>query len=147
MPAARETTTMSPRRFWIRGLVPWILLGIGLLHSGVGFSAGRTVLAEIAREGFWDTIHTDSTPISRPLLEWFLVSGFLLLILGHLALWAERHARRPLPAALGVELLIFGLVLGVVSGGALPAVLLAFSGVFILVVARTSRSSPALPAT
>src|SRR3990170_2039223 len=89
-------------RFWIPGLVAWVLLGIGMIHSVVGLSAGRPLLLEIAREGFWNTVRSGSAPLSRPLLQWFLVSGFVLLMLGHLALWVERRMRKPLPVALGV---------------------------------------------
>ncbi len=127
-------------RFWIRGLVPGVLIGVGLLHSAVGFASGRTLLAEIARAGFWKTVVPGSEPLTRPLLLWFLVGGFCLLMLGHLALWVERYVRRPLPSALGIELLVFAVTLGVVSGGALPAWLFAASGVYIVLVAKSAKT-------
>lgn len=133
-----QKQTTKPR-FWIRGLVPFVLLGIGLLHSLVGFSGGRKLLTEIAREGFWGTVQLGSAPPSRPLLLWFLVSGFVLLMLGHLALWVEWHARHPLPSAFGIELLVFAVVLGVVTGGALPAWLFAVGGIYILLVSRAAK--------
>lgn len=126
-------------RFWIRGLVPGVLIGIGLLHCGVGLSGGRRLIAEVAREGFWNTAQIGSAEPSRPLLLWFLVAGFMLLMLGHLALWVERDARLRLPAALGVELLLFGVVFVVVSGGGVPAWLFGASGLYILLVARGPR--------
>jgi len=134
-----EEKQITKPRFWIRGLVPAILIAIGLLHTFVGASAGRDVLVEIAREGFWNTVHGDSGPPSRSLLQWFLVSGLFLLTLGHLAFWVERRVRRPLPSALGVELLVLGVLLGVISGGGLPAWLFAAGGVYILLVARTAK--------
>ncbi|MBI2839979.1 MAG: hypothetical protein HYX75_16825 [Acidobacteria bacterium] len=133
----QEPRTMP--RFWIRGLVPGVLIGVGLLHSAVGFASGRALLAEIAREGLWNTVVPGSEPLTRPLLLWFLVGGFFLLMLGHLAIWVERHVRRPLPSALGIELLVFAITLGVVSGGAVPAWLFAASGVYIVIVAKSAR--------
>jgi hypothetical protein len=103
-----EPTHIARPRFWIRGLVPGILIGIGLLHSFVGVSGGRNVLVEIARDGFWDTVHSSSGPLTRPLLIWFLVSGFVLILLGHLALWVDDI--KPLPSMFGVELLAFAVV-------------------------------------
>lgn len=128
----------SPR-FWTRGLVPLVLIGVGLLHTVVGLSAGRTLLAGIASEGFWDTVHSGPEPISRSLLLWFLASGFFLVMLGHLALWVERRVGQPLPFFLGVELLLFAIVFGVVKGGALPAWLFAAVGTYILLVACAAR--------
>ena len=135
-----ENEHVTKPRFWIRGLVPGVLIGIGLLHTFVGVSGGRNLLIEIAREGVWNTVRTGSEPLSRPLLLWFVVSGLFLLILGHLALWVERQVRRPLPSALGAELLGFAVVLGVISGGALPAWLFAGGGIYILLVNRVIRS-------
>ncbi len=134
-----EQKQATKPRFWLRGLVPGVLVGIGLLHSFVGISGGRKLLTEIAREGFWGTVQLGSAPLSRPLLLWFLVSGFLLIMLGHLALWVERHARHPLPVSFGVELLVFAVVLGPVTGGGLPAYLFAAGGVYILLVAKAAR--------
>jgi hypothetical protein len=134
-----EQKPLNTPRFWIRGLLPGVLIGIGLVHSFVGFSSGRELLVEIAREGFWDTIRTGSEPISRPLLLWFLVAGFFLLMLGHLALWVERRAKQPLPSSFGIELLVFAVVLGVVNGGALPAWLFAAGAVYILLIAKAAR--------
>jgi hypothetical protein len=137
-----QKQTTKPR-FWIRGLVPGILIGIALLHTFVGVSGGRNLLIEIAREGFWDTVHSGSEPPTRPLLLWFFASGLSLLMLGHLALWVERHVRRPLPSAFGAELLAFAVVLGVISGGALPAWLFAGGVIYILLVNRVvKRDSP-----
>ncbi|MCI0491283.1 MAG: DUF6463 family protein [Blastocatellia bacterium] len=122
--------------FWIKGLVPGVLISLGLLHSIVGFSAGWKVIVDIAGSRFWNTIHTSDVPLSRPLLLWFLVSGFMLIILGHLAFWVERRIRRPLPAFFGLELLAFSIVVGVVSGGGLPSVLFAGAAIYVIVVAR-----------
>ncbi len=131
--------TINKPRIWIRGLVPGVLIGIGLLHSFVGFLSGRKLLVEIAREGFWDTMRTGSEPISRPRLQWFLVSGFFVIMLGHLALWVERHVKQPLPLSFGIELLVFAIVLGVINGGALPAWLFAAGAIYIILIAKAAR--------
>ncbi len=129
----------SRPRWWIRGLVPGVLLGIGILHTFVGLFTGRSILSAIAREGVWNTVRSDPGPISRSLLLWFLAAGFFLLMLGHLAWWVERHARRPLPGALGVELLLFAMIFGVVMGGPVQALLFVAAGAYILLIAITAR--------
>jgi len=133
-----QKQTTKPR-FWIRGLVSGVLIGIGLVHTFVGVSGGRNLLIEIAREGFWNTVRSGSEPPTRPLLLWFFVSGLVLLMLGHLALWVERQVRRPLPSTFGAELLGFAVVLGVITGGALPGWLFAGGGIYILLVNRAVR--------
>lgn len=125
----------------IRGLVPWILIGVGILHSIVGFSSSWPTLKEIAGEGFWNTVHTDESPASRPLILWFLVSGFMLVILGHLAWWVEKKMGHRLPVAFGVELLLFAIVIGVVMGGAIPAWFFGAAGIYVIVVAPKSTKS------
>ena len=128
--------TKSAPSFWIKGLVPGILISLGLLHSILGFSGGWKIIIDIAESRFWNTIHTSDVQLSRPLLLWFLVSGFWLVMLGHLAFWVERHIRQPLPAFFGLELLAFSIVAGTLSGGGLPAWLFAGSAIYVLVVAR-----------
>lgn len=126
---------------WVRGLVPWILLGVGILHSLAGFSSSWPTLKEIAGEGFWNTIHTDESPASRSLILWFLVSGFVLMILGHLAWWVEKKMGHRLPVAFGVELLVLAIVIGVVMGGAIPAWLFGAAGIYVIVLAAKSTKS------
>ena len=98
-----------------------ILIAVGLLHVTLFLWWGRRVLRAIVTEGFWDTIdpHRD-----RQMIFWSLFAGVMLVLLGQLALWAERRGLR-LPAVLGWELLVITIAGGVlmpVSGGWLLAV-------------------------
>jgi hypothetical protein len=67
-----------------------------------------------------------------------LSSSFVLLVLGHLSLWIERHLLQPLPKFLGWELLLLGLLASLaipISGGWLVAGL----GMFILLFPNSRR--------
>lgn len=134
-------------RLWIPGLVPVALIGIGLLHSVVGFAAGSRMLAGMARDGLWNTVHSEPGPPGRSLMLWFLMAGFLLIVLGHLALWVERRLKRPLPVFFAVEFLVIALVGLVVTGGSVPGWIFALAAVYVLVIrlaARPRRGAGAL---
>lgn len=133
----------SVSRLWIRGLAPGVLIGVGFLHSYVGLSGGWGMITQMAAEGFWNTIPPGSSvERTRPLLLWFLVSGFWLIMLGHLGFWYERTHRRPLPPVFAIELLVFAVVVGVVSGGAIPAWLFAAAAVYLLVINHRTNARP-----
>ena len=141
MPTRMSTPDRARPRFWIPGLAPWILIALGVLHSIVGFSGGRDTLADMARAGLWDTVHSGGGPPSRPLIFWFLTSGFMLLMLGHLALWVERRTGNALPLSFGIELLLFAALAGVLSGGGIPAWLFGTAAIYSLLVTWRVRGS------
>jgi hypothetical protein len=97
----------------------WIgraVLAIGVLHTVVGVSMFRSTLAELAAEGFVNTVH------GQPMREWafwFLFFGFLGILAGALIDWCEQSPR-PLPGFLGLGLLaitVTCVTLMPVSGG------------------------------
>jgi hypothetical protein len=87
----------------------WIgksILIIGVVHSVFGFVVFRSVLAEIAREGFVNTVN------GQPMREaafWFLFFGFMGIILGMFVDWSERKGME-LPKFFSWSLLAFTLV-------------------------------------
>ena len=96
----------------------WIgksLLGIGALHSAMGFALGGQSLAEIVEVGFFGAVNGQP---SREAIFWFLFFGFLLMLVGHLVNSLEsRHI--VIPKSFGYGLLvmtIFGLMIMPISG-------------------------------
>jgi hypothetical protein len=96
------------------------LLAIGALHQVVGLCAGvgwiaqpgvdaRAPLIEIIQGGVLGAVEPDSARIA---LVWFLLFGFMLLMLGSLVRWLEMRVL-PLPRSLAVHVLLLS-VLGVV---------------------------------
>jgi hypothetical protein len=62
------------------------------------------------------------------------------MLLGYLGLWYELSHKRPLPSGFAIALLVFAIVLGVVSGGAIPAWLFAITALYVLAVNRAGRA-------
>ena len=68
----------------------WIgktLVGVGVIHSFFGFVFMRSTLAILWREGLLNTVNGQPR---REAVFWFLLTGFLLLILGGLIDHLER---------------------------------------------------------
>ena len=89
-----------------RPLAGPLLLGIGALHLLVGVLVHGQALADMAREGVIGTLapRAGALLLDREAAFWFEMSGVGLLLLGGLALWAERRVGM-LPASLGWSLL------------------------------------------
>lgn len=107
----------------------WLLIATGVLHQVVGVLGGlgigeelggRNLFAEVVRGGVVDSIGSD---FARMAWFWFLITGFLLLMLGGLARQIERRGE-PLPASLGWQL---GM-LSIVGAALIPA-----SGFWLLI--------------
>ena len=94
------------------------LLAVGILHTLGGLLAFITPLGAIARDGFVNAV--DPHP-DRQAAFWVLLTGVLLLTLGHSARWALRRTGT-LPPALGWTLL------AIAAAGALP---IPFSGFWL----------------
>jgi len=112
------------------------LMAAAVIHILLGVWFGRSALASLAEEGFFNTVdpHKD-----RQLVFWFIFAGLALLLLGHLMCWAAA-AGRCLPAVLGWELLAVAVVGGVlmpVSGWFLIMV----PGILIVVASKKSKCS------
>lgn len=83
-----------------------ILLATGILHNLIGFVMGWTVLTDIVRSGFVNSVNTE---IDRNAIFWFLFSGFIMMVLGKLMQdWLE--ADWLLPKWLGISLLLLSLM-------------------------------------
>lgn len=86
------------------------LIVIGFLHSMIalvipgvlGFSG---IWQEIINAGASDAVKVESLRIWG--YYWFLVPGFLMIILGTLCYWIEHQVNHPLPSFVGWSLLIF----------------------------------------
>lgn len=126
-------------RFWVPGAVPLLLIGIGLLHSVVGFMSGANTIRGMIDDGLWGSMDADTGPPSPSFLLWFLMSGFFLILLGHLGLWIERRLKQPLPIFFGLEFLIIAAAALVVHGGALPGWIFVVAAIWVLVVRFASR--------
>jgi len=97
----------------------WIgkfIIFIGALHTFFGLAFILPQMGELLDEGIFNTINGQP---KREAFLWFLFSGFLLLILGGLVNWMERH-KYTMPKFLGWALLlvtIFEVSLSPLSGG------------------------------
>ena len=78
-----------------------LLLATGIIHTLVGLLAYAAPLADIGRAGVVNAVGTHA---DRDAAVWFLLSGVLLITLGGLSRWAQRHTGT-LPAFLGWTLL------------------------------------------
>lgn len=83
-----------------------LLICTGVLHNVIGFVMGWSVLTEIVKLGFINTINDE---MDRNAIFWFLFSGFLMIILGKL-MQAYVEVQWRLPIWLGVSLLVLSLI-------------------------------------
>ncbi len=94
----------------------WII-GVGVMHSVIGFILFAAPLREILAAGLWNTLNP-RTPM-RYLAFWFLFGGVAMMLVGYLADWIERVAGQTLPRGLGWTLLgitLAGVVVTPLSG-------------------------------
>jgi hypothetical protein len=82
------------------------VLAIGVLHTLVGLAIFRSTLADLAAEGFVNSLR--GHPV-RELAFWFLFFGLVVLLLGALVDWCEQRDV-PLPAFLGLGRLVLAVV-------------------------------------
>ncbi len=97
----------------------WIgksIIIIGIIHSVFGLVMFRSTLSEIINEGVFNTVNGQ---IMREFTFWFIVFGFLAIILGCLVDWCESQEIK-IPNFLGWGLLVLTLLIVVImpiSGG------------------------------
>ncbi|USB33182.1 DUF6463 family protein [Paenibacillus sp. YPG26] len=92
-----------------------LLILTGLLHTGVGLAIYMKLLTPIFSEGIWNTVQEGQW--ERLTSFWFLMFGFLLIMLGYITDWLVRKREISPPPALGWMLLL----LCVVGAAAMPA--------------------------
>ncbi|HVI47958.1 MAG TPA: DUF6463 family protein [Chitinophaga sp.] len=88
---------------------PWIgraVIIIGIIHNVVGIFLFRKVLQAIFSEGLLNSIHGEW---DREAAFWFIISGFMMMIVGGLIQRAERE-QRALPDFLGWGMLAMVIV-------------------------------------
>jgi len=96
----------------------WIgksIVAIGIVHSIFGLGMGHAILADMVREGLFNTVVAQ---FDRNAAFWFLYTGFALLLLGALVDWCEK-TKGTTPRFLGWGLLALtvpGLVIMPQSG-------------------------------
>lgn len=94
-----------------------LLMLTGLLHTVVGLIIYMKHIFPIITEGVWNTVQEGQW--ERLTGFWFMMFGFLLILLGYLTDWLMKKMGIPPPAAFGWLLLaicLFGAVAMPVSG-------------------------------
>lgn len=93
------------------------MIGVGVMHSIIGFILFPAPLREIVGARLWNSVNV-GTPM-RYLAFWFLFAGVAAILIGYLGDWIERVAKQPIPRAYGWTLLgiaVVGVVVTPVSG-------------------------------
>ncbi|MFC4104134.1 DUF6463 family protein [Paenibacillus xanthanilyticus] len=91
----------------------------GLLHTVVGLALFTPDLIPIVTEGFWDTVVGEERLIHRENAFWFMMFGFVLMLLGYAVDWMLKKLGATPPVALGWLLMatcLLGAVIMPVSG-------------------------------
>lgn len=83
-----------------------LLIATGVLHNIIGFVMGWSVLTEIVKSGFINSINDE---MDRNAIFWFLFAGFMMMSLGKLMQDCLESDWR-LPKWLGTTLLILSLI-------------------------------------
>ena len=83
-----------------------LLIATGILHNMVGFVMGWSVLTDIARSGFINSINNE---MDRNAIFWFLFTGFMIIMMGKL-MQDYLKAGWPLPKWLGISLLVLSVI-------------------------------------
>ncbi|MGH8931089.1 MAG: DUF6463 family protein [Egibacteraceae bacterium] len=83
-----------------------LLVALGIAHILVGIALWPGVLGDIGRGGVVGAVDPYQ---DRQAVFWFHMSGFLMILLGQLAHWAQERTGT-VPRFLGVGLLAFGLI-------------------------------------
>ena len=94
----------------------WALVITGLIHTVFGLVAFRSALADLAGDGLLNAV---GESYERHTAVWFLITGFVMILLGMLVHHLNRTLGRPAPRWLGwglVVLAVIGLVLIPASG-------------------------------
>lgn len=95
-------------KWWRYSGIFLIVTGIG--HILIGVLLGLDRLLAIANGHFTDLLIKSP---EHTAFFWYVVSGLLVIYLGHLSHWAIKRTNLPLPSFLGWYLLLTTIVLGI----------------------------------
>ena len=93
----------------------WII-GVGVIHAGLGFVIFQEHLLAILHDGLWNAVDGHS---GRPLAFWFVFLGLFTIVFGGLVDWMERR-ELTLPRFVSwafFVLVVLGIVTMPVGGG------------------------------
>src|SRR5687767_2403311 len=83
-----------------------LLIATGVLHNVIGFVMGWSVLTDIAKSGFVNSINEQ---MDRNAIFWFIFAGFLMMMLGKLMQDYLKLEFR-LPRSLGIAMLVLSII-------------------------------------
>jgi hypothetical protein len=113
----KELEEMNDMVSGIKRQVGLLLMLTGLLHMVLVLFSNRKQLQSIVADGFWNTVADGQW--ERTTAFWFLMVGFMLIILGYTADWLMKKKGIAPPAAFGWMLLtvcVVGVVVMPASG-------------------------------
>lgn len=108
-----------------------LLIVTGCLHTLIGLIDGYPLLGDMLQEG---VVGTATASVERQMLFWFLVTGFVIILTGVLALGYTVA----LPASFGWGLLLLSVVGALVLGPS-GFLLIIPQAVYMLIVAHRRR--------
>lgn len=118
---------------FLRHSIGYLIIAIGLVHNVLGFILYKSVLLNIVKRRFFDTVrlHQDD----RMAALWFLMAGFLLILLGYLVHWCLYVTGVGVPMAAAIMYFAIAVVLTIVfpRSGAWAALVAA---IILLTVAK-----------
>ncbi|WP_309118115.1 DUF6463 family protein [Paenibacillus sp.] len=92
----------------IKRQVGLLLALTGLLHSVVGLILYGDALLPIATEGLWNTMQEGDW--ERLNAFWFMMFGFLLMLIGYIVSWVLKQTQLRPPTVVGWSILAIGIV-------------------------------------
>lgn len=92
----------------IKRQVGLLLSLTGVFHSIIGLFIFADLLLPIVTEGFWSTVEEGDW--GRSTAFWFMMFGFLLILIGCMVDWQLKKTKIQPPAAIGWTLLAIGVI-------------------------------------
>lgn len=83
------------------------MIATAIIHNLVGFVMGWSVLQDIARDGFVNSVIEQ---MDRNAIFWFLFSGFIMLLLGIIMHNMIREQQKPVPKYIAYHLLVLSVI-------------------------------------
>lgn len=78
-----------------------------IIHNIVGFVMGWSVLQDIVKDGFVNTVNEQ---MDRNAIFWFLFSGFIMLLVGMMMQNMIRENQKPVPNYIAYYLLVISVI-------------------------------------